>query len=144
MIPSAPESGGRPMIFLIYDNGGANAAALLSTRNVRTVNGETYGEMDVHPTSDRMTNWGYTLSSSAAEPITGGSVPCQGVMVKASKNNAATIYVGDSAVTADEGYSNSGWPLDPGDAVAVPARDASDVHVRGTSGDIVAIIAAID
>lgn len=145
-IPSAPQEGdtGYPILFMVYDDGAALAAAIFRAYHEDTVQDGLVGDLGVYPTSGTLVSFGKTINGTIAERITGSSVPCQGVIVKAVANNSSTVYVGQSFVTADEGNSTSGYPLEPGESVGVPCRNAMDVWVRGTLADKIACLASAD
>jgi hypothetical protein len=147
-IPSAPQEGdtGYPIIFMSYDDTTALAAALFRAYQIQVLQGGTVGNLGVYPTSGTCQNFGKTLNGTIAERITGssGTLPCQGVLIKASTSNASTVYIGESNVTANEGLATSGYPLEPGESVGVPCRDANDVWVRGANGDKIACLASGD
>jgi len=143
-VPSAPtEGGGSKIIFLSHDAGGSNEALLIRGYHKATVNSTIHGEMGVYPTSGTLENGHKAMTAGAAVAIS-GTLPCQGVLVKADSDNAATIYVGKSDLTADKTESTGGWPLVPGESVGVPCRNASEVFIRGTGTDGVAWIASVD
>jgi hypothetical protein len=147
-IPSAPQEGdtGYPIIFMSFDDGSALAAAIFRAYQQETVQGGVVANLGVYTTSGTCQNFGHTLNGTIAERIRGssGTLPCQGVLIKASVANASTVYVGTGSVTANEGATTSGYPLDPGESVGVPCRDANDVWVRGATGDKIACIASGD
>jgi hypothetical protein len=144
-IPAAPtEAGADKILFVIDDNSGTNRANVLRGYKRAALNSEGVADLGVYPTSGTLRAFGLTLATGDAEQIIAASVPCQGVLVKASKNNSGTVYVGESSVTADEGAATSGYPLEPGESVGVPCRNANTVYVRGYSDDIVACIASAD
>ena len=145
-IPSAPLEGdtGYPIIFMSYDDGSALAAAIFRAFRTATVQGGTVGELGVYSTSGDLFNFGKTVSSEIAERIYAYALPCQGVIVKALSTNVGIVYVGLGNLTANSGVVTSGFPLDPGESVGLPTRDANGVYVRGTPGDKIACIASRD
>jgi hypothetical protein len=144
-VPNAPlEGDGDKILFSVDDNSGTNRANLLRGFQHGTLNGEPVADLGVYTTSGLLKNFGHTLGGSTAEQIIATSTPCQGVLIRAGTANAATLYVGTSAVVASEGATNSGWPLAAGETVGVPCRDANTVYIRGTSGDKVTCLASID
>jgi hypothetical protein len=144
-VPTAPlEAGGDKLLFLVYDLSGTNAPALLRAYQQATVNGEVVGDLGVYSTSGTLENGAKSIETSAAIAISSTAVPCQGVLVKAHSDNAGTVYVGKSAVTADKTEATGGYPLEPGESVGVPCRDASTVFIRGTVADSVAWLASAD
>jgi hypothetical protein len=144
-IPAAPvENGGDKLHFLVYDSGGTNAAAVWRGFRVATVNGSTLAEAGVYPTSGALENGAKQMTGGARIAISSTSVPCQGVIVKAYSDNATTLYVGKSDVTADKTAATGGYPLEPGESVGVPCRNANEVYVIGTGTDGVAWIASAD
>lgn len=144
-IPAAPvELGGDKILFGIYDNGGANAAATFRARRTETVNATVVGDISTYPTSGALGHGHVSTTGANAIQLTVTSTPCQGVIVKAHKENAATIYVGTSTVTANYTASTGGYPLEPGESVGVPTQNVNLVYVRGGTGDGVAWIASKD
>lgn len=144
-VPAAPLEGGNDKIlFLLYDAGGVNAAAILRAYKKSTVNAEVVGELGVYPTSGTLENGCRVLTGATALVISATSVPCQGVVVKAYSDNAATIYVGKSDVTADKTAATGGYPLEPGESVGVPCRNVTEIYIRGTTSDGVAWLASCD
>lgn len=144
-VPAAPvELGGDKLLFGTYDNGGSNAAALPRARKVATLNTTVVGDISVYPTSGSLTHGHVATTGANAIQLKATTLPCQGVIVKAHKENSATIYVGASTVTADYTAATGGYPLEPGESVGVPTQDASTVYVRGATGDAVAWIASTD
>ena len=59
-----------------------------------------------------------------------------GVIVQALSGNAASIYVGSSAVTTSNGFE-----LQPGQATSIAISNLATVFINGTSGDGVCYIA---
>lgn len=144
-VPNAPlEGASDKILFAMDDNAGTNRANILRGYQAGTMNSEAVADLGVYTTSGRLKNFGHALTGSTAEQITGTSTPCQGVLIRASSSNGAVLYVGTSGVTADEGTSTSGYPLNAGESLGVPCRNANTVYIRGTSGDKVACIASID
>lgn len=144
-VPAAPtEGGGDKILFGVFDNGGSNAAATFRARKTETLNSTVVGDLSVYTTSGSLGHGHVATTGANAIQITSTSTPCQGVIVKAHKENAATIYVGTSAVTADYTASTGGYPLEAGESVGVPTQNANLVYVRGSTGDGVAWIASKD
>jgi hypothetical protein len=93
------------------------------------------------PLNGALDNGCHTLTaSSTAEEITATGNPCQGMLVKAASSNVATVYVGISDVTDDWDEDTGGWPLEPGESVAVPCQISNEVYVIGEMDDKVAWI----
>jgi hypothetical protein len=144
-VPAAPtEANGDKIHFIVDDNAGTTRANLMRGYKRTTINGDSVAELGVYPTSGTLENGGQTLAGSTAEQITTTSTPCQGVLVKAAPTNAGAIYVGKSDVTTDYADTTGGFPLEPGESVGVPCRNANEVYIRGTTGDKVAWIASAD
>lgn len=144
-IPAAPvESGGDKLLFGAYDNTGTNAAALFRARKTATLNGTVVGDISVYSTSGSLSNGHVSTTGANAIQLKVATLPCQGVIVKAHKENAATIYVGTSTVTANYTAATGGYPLEPGESVGVPTQDVNTVYVRGATADGVAWIASAD
>lgn len=144
-VPAAPlELNGDKILFGTYDNAGTNAAAVLRSFKQSTVNTTVLGELGVYGTSGNLENGNMTVTSTTAFQLSSTTVPCQGVIVKAHSDNAATIYVGKSDVTADQNNTTGGYPLEPGESVGVPCRNLTEVYVRGTTNDGVSFIASTD
>jgi hypothetical protein len=56
----------------------------------------------------------------------------KGVQVRAADSNTATVYLGNSDLTADTADQTDGFPLAAGEALFVPVNDAQKVFVRST------------
>ncbi len=69
-----------------------------------------------------------SVPTGAAEPLGAGQVARRGVLVKAPSTNSATVYLGGSGVTMANGY-----PLDPGEAVALEVADVAAVYCVAAS-----------
>lgn len=69
---------------------------------------------------------GTTAAQLTAEPVT---VVKKGVLVVADPNNATTIYLGRSVVTADNVVDTGGIPLPPGASLFVPIEDLTALYV---------------
>jgi len=144
-IPNAPlEGAGDKMMFVVWDNTGTNAAAILRAYRKATLNATDVAEMGVYPTSGALWNGCQTLATGSPEALSATSIPCQGVLVKATKENAATIFVGRTGSTADYADTTGAYPLEPGESVGVPCRNVNEVYIRGTASDRVAWLASID
>jgi hypothetical protein len=147
-VPNAPlEGAGDKVLFAIDDNGGTNRANLLKGYQHATQNSEAVADLGVYATSGRLKQGNRNLTSTTALVLTGASVPCQGVLVKAREANASDIWVGTSTVTADTTEATGGWRLRPGASVGVPCRNTQEVYIRTDSysaGDGVEWIASID
>ena len=89
-------------------------------------------------------NGSKVTGGTTAVAISSTSVPCSGTLVKAYSDNAATIYVGKSDVTADKTAATGGYPLEPGESVGVPCGNVNQVYIRGGATDGVAWIASAD
>jgi len=147
-VPAAPiESGGSKLAFGTYDNGGSNAAAIERAYHVATVNGTVLGDRGVYPTSGSLAHGNRNATGTAQLQLSGTSIPCQGVLVKARAANANDVWVGKTGLTADTTESTGGWRLAPGESVGVPCRDVNEVYLRWatyTAGDGVEWIASAD
>lgn len=144
-VPTAPnEGGGSKILFVIDDNAGANRANLLRGHRQSALNGEPVAAMGVYDVSGALDNGNMQLTSTSALAIIATTTPAQWVILKARAANAGTIYVGKSDVTADVVNATGGYPLDPGESVAVPCSNLTQVFIRGTTGDGVAWIASLD
>lgn len=147
-IPAAPQENagvGDKILFTVYDNGGGNnAAAVFRAFFQAALNSAELADLGVYPTSGKLLNFGYTLGSGSAEQIHSANAPCQGALIKAPSTNSATVYVGTSTVAATYGATHSGYPLDPGDSVGVPCRNASEIYLIGTTGDKVNVVISSD
>jgi hypothetical protein len=91
----------------------------------------------------KLAHGGMQMTAGAREAITTTPTPCSGALVKAYDDNAATIWVGGSLVTAGK-TSTGGYPLEPGESVGVPCEDAADIYVIGSGTDGVAWFASAD
>ena len=60
---------------------------------------------------------------------------CRRVTVKAHVTNAATLYLGLSAVTADTNNTTGGFQLSPGEAMTFGIDDVSKIYIHGTAGE---------
>lgn len=70
---------------------------------------------------------------TTAVPLVATSIDAtRGVQIKAAADNAGTVYVGNSDVTADAADATDGFPLAAGEGLFVPLRDPSDVYVLGS------------
>jgi len=144
-IPAAPiELGGDKVMFPVADNGlGALEALLIRAYRSATLDGEKVGEIGVYPTSGTLEN-GHKAMTGGARVVISGSLPCQGVLVKADIDNAANLYVGKSDVTADKVEGTGGYLLQPGESVGVPCRNANEVYIIGSGTDGVMWLASVD
>lgn len=67
---------------------------------------------------------------TAAEALTTTSFVCQhGVLLKADKNNAGTVYVGLSDVTAGSTAATDGFPLDANDVLFIEIANPNLLYV---------------
>jgi len=57
---------------------------------------------------------------------------CSEILIKASPNNSADVYIGNSTVTADGTDATDGLPLSAGEAVTIRGVDPSNVYARST------------
>lgn len=70
------------------------------------------------------------VDSIVAEVLTATSFPCQhGVLLKADKNNAGTVYVGLSDVTAGTAAATDGFPLDANDTLFIEVSNSNLLYV---------------
>ena len=58
----------------------------------------------------------------------------RGVVIRAPRANTATIFVGGRRVTSDQARGTAGMPIDPGESITIPCRDASKLYVITASG----------
>lgn len=58
-----------------------------------------------------------------------------GIAIRADKDNAGTVFVGNSDVTTGTSDSTNGFPLYKKDVYIIPADDVSNVYVRATEAD---------
>tara|TARA_B100000700_G_scaffold320652_2_gene418345 strand:+ start:2338 stop:2637 length:300 start_codon:yes stop_codon:yes gene_type:complete len=73
---------------------------------------------------------------TAAAQLTSSVVKAKrGVQITADSDNAATIYVGNSNVTADAADTTDGYPIAAGETVVIPTRKPSDLYLIAESGD---------
>ena len=117
------------------------AAAVGSVALPAVANGR--GELLAYGTSGTLAHGARAMTDGARIAISAASVPCQGVLVKASPGNAEAVYVGGAAVTPDV-EATGGYPLAAGESVGVPCRDATEVYIVGTGTDSVAFLASAD
>jgi hypothetical protein len=148
-VPVAPqEGGGDKILFVVYDNGGANQAALLRAYKKEILNYEPVADIGVYPTSGSLVNGNRNAVDTNQLVLTDASIPCQGVLVKAREDNANDVWIGrDGALTADTTEGTGGWRLQPGASVRVPCRNANEVYIRWatyTAGDGVEWLASAD
>lgn len=130
-VPAAPtEAGGSKIHFVVDDNAGTNRANLFRGYKNQALNSEQVADLGVYPTSGTTVSGKKTTSASTATQLTATSVPCQGMLVKASKNNTDTMWVGISTVTAGGTDATDGYPLEPGESVGVPCRNANTIYIR--------------
>ena len=73
--------------------------------------------------------------TGTAIALSATSISCFTVLVSASPNNSAIIYVGDSAVD-DTAGSENGTPLQPNEKVSIDIDDVSKLYINGTAGDV--------
>lgn len=146
-VPAAPLEGGTTpskIMFVMDDNAGTNRANILRGYRQSTMNSESTAVMGVYDVSGSLENGNLQLASSSATQLLASSTPAQWAIIKARLTNAGTIYVGKSDVTADTNATTGGYPLDAGEAIAVPCSNLNQIYLRGTSGDGVAFIASLD
>ena len=149
-IPAAlTEAGGDKILSLAYDASGDNAAAALSARKTRTLNGSVVGELDVYSTSGSLLhgNRNAVNTSQLCLSPSSASHPCQGLLVKAREGNANDVWVGMTGLTANTTEATGGWRLAPGASIGVPCRNVNEVFLRWatyTAGDGVEWIASAD
>src|SRR5688572_31773629 len=77
-----------------------------------------------------------SLSSNLTTPT--GALSLDGVetvLLKAASTNAGTLYLGPTGVLATNGF-----PLAPGESIAIDASELSAIFVIGTAGDDLAIL----
>lgn len=129
-VPAAPtESGGGRVFFVIHDNAGANAAALLRSYFATTINSELQGHMGVYVASGT-TKTGYKVTTASTEiAISSTSVPCDGVVVKADPDNAEDVWVGATGITTTKATTD-GYRLAPGESIGLAARNLNAVFIR--------------
>lgn len=97
-VPASPtEGGGKKILFLTYDNGGANAAALIHGKNAQTVNSETYADMVVTLDGETVSvAWnGITTPTHSAPNATVTS----GTILAANANRLYALIINDSDTT---------------------------------------------
>jgi len=67
---------------------------------------------------------------TAAELLIAPTIKCVfGILVKADKENAGTIYIGPKGVTADTNDATDGFPLEAGEALFIEVDDSRLVYV---------------
>ena len=67
---------------------------------------------------------------AAAEVLTATSFPCRhGVLLKADRLNAGTIYIGLSDVTAGTAAATDGFPLDANDTLFIEISNPNLLYV---------------
>lgn len=69
---------------------------------------------------------GTNVAPLATESVT---VVKKGVLVVADPNNATTVYLGRSVVTADNAVDTGGIPLPPGASLFIPIEDLTALFV---------------
>lgn len=66
---------------------------------------------------------------AAAEQLTTTSIPCKvGILIKADDDNAGSIYIGNSDVTAGTDPDTDGMRLKAGDTLFFPVKNANQVY----------------
>jgi len=141
------EGGGSKFHAGVEDDGvGGLQAVAIRSRRSEIVNGERIGAMGTYPESGALENGAMTTTGTSAIALSATSIPCQGLVVKADKNNLDTVYVGKSDVTANATNTTGGYPLEPGESVGVPCRNVNEVYIRrpGSNNVAVAWIASAD
>ena len=79
------------------------------------------------------------LSTNLTSPT--GALSMDGaetVLLKAPSTNVGTVYLGPTGVLATNGF-----PLAPGESIAIDASELSAIFAIGTAGDDVALLALI-
>lgn len=147
-VPDAPQSGdGQPLLFGMWDDAGTNRAVILRGNFQVTMNGEDAGELRVYPTSGYAEVGWHTLAATTAESLAlggGSGYECAGMLIKAPLSNGGPVYLSrSSSLTADDDPSTGGYPLEPGESIGWPCRNAK-VFLRGLVGDRVAVVASVD
>lgn len=84
------------------------------------------------------------LTATGAQVVAAGPVrtkllasatPCLRITVKAFADNADTLYVGLTGVTANTNNTTGGFQLSPGEAFTFGIDDVSKVYIHGTVGE---------
>ena len=87
-----------------------------------------------HLQHGRLTGIGTTAVPLAATPL----LATRGVQLKASPDNGEVVYVGLDGVTPGTQAATDGFPLDPGEGLFLPLRDAAKLRlVSPASGQTV-------
>jgi hypothetical protein len=133
-VPAAPtENGGSKVLFVLDDNAGTNRANLLRAYQRTTLNGEGVADLGVYPTSGSFAS-GYKATTGSSEiQVTGSSIPCQGMIVKADPDNTLDVWVGITGLTVNKTAATEGYRLAPGESVGVPCRNANTIYIRSTA-----------
>ena len=84
------------------------------------------------------------IGKQATCAITAQALPTQsltnGVVIKALKKNAATIYIGGASTVTNQLGANPGFPLDPGEAIAFGSSQMASIYmICGNTSDAVAL-----
>lgn len=80
---------------------------------------------------------------TTAVQLTTSSIPANnGVLIKASDNNAGVVYVGNSDVTASVAApTTDGFPLNAGDSIFIEIDYADKIYLRAdTASQVVSFI----
>ena len=136
-IPASPlEANGSKIWFAVDDNGGTLRANLIRGYRHETVDGQDITEIGVYQTSGDLIT-GYVATSGGTEmALSGGSIPCSGVIVKADPDNTEDVWVGPTGLTSNKS-AGDGYRLSQGESVGLPCRDAASVFIlRGGSVNV--------
>lgn len=107
--------------------GGVHASKHIVTNPDGSLSGAQSG-LNVGQKAIATTNTAVALGSGAL---------ANGVVVKASAENAGPIFVGGSGVATTDDGTGDGYRLDAGDAMSFAVTNLSAVYINGTAGDFV-------
>ena len=80
------------------------------------------------------------IAVTSTAVVLGSHTFSNGVIVKASSQNTASILIGPSGVTTTNDGTGNGYPLVPGEAISIAAANLSQIFINGTAGDFVSFI----
>lgn len=77
-----------------------------------------------------------SIGTTSVQVTTSKLKTISGLQVKASADNAGTVYVGTrSTITANTADTTDGYPLAAGETLLIPARSADEVYAIASEAD---------
>lgn len=80
---------------------------------------------------------GQLALTAASRGQLGNNALVNGLVVKASSGNAASVLVGGSTVTSTEDGSGNGYPLTPGEAISFAVTNSNAIYLISTAAAVV-------